>query len=118
MSLKLTLAKATTVVALMTASGLATNAFAGPNADAPKNTQSESISASAKLDAVKASFNLLAGDEQRMRDALQNPLQFVEVQGSREYTRELIVHAKEGKVAPAQSRLSRSMVKSSAFVNE
>jgi subtilisin family serine protease len=118
MSMKLTLAKATTVLALMTASGLATNAFAGPTADAPKNTQNQTISASAKLDAVKASFDLLEGDEQRMLEALANPLQFVEMQGSREFTRELIVHANEGKAAPAQSRLSRSMVKSSAFVNE
>lgn len=118
MSIKRTLASATTTLAILSASGLATHAIAGPNANAPKDTQSQSISASAKMSIVKGSFDLLEGDEQRMLSALQSPLQFVEKQGTREYTRELIVHANDGKVATAQSRLSRTLVKSSAFVNE
>ena len=64
------------------------------------------------------SLNLQAGDEVLMRDAINNPIDFVEIKGEREFRGELIVHAKAGKRPTADARVAPLTVRESVFVPE
>ena len=112
------LTQATMVAAIISISGLPASSLAGPTKSAPTNTQQQTLSSAQKLNAVKSALILQPGDAEIMEAALNAPLLFVSKAKTREFTRELIVHANKGKAPTAQSRISPSMVKSSQFMDE
>ncbi|MHA7814613.1 MAG: S8 family serine peptidase [Phycisphaerales bacterium] len=68
--------------------------------------------------AAAQSLNLQPGDAELIADAIGNPIEFREVKGEREFTGELIVHAKRGKVPTAGARVANLTLRESAFVPE
>lgn len=63
-------------------------------------------------------LNLQPGDEHLIAQAMNNPIEFRAIPGDREFRGELIVHAREGKVASAEARVAPLTLRQSAFVPE
>ncbi|MEX0876842.1 MAG: S8 family serine peptidase [Phycisphaerales bacterium] len=68
--------------------------------------------------AATAALDLQPGDERIINAAIGQPLEFVSIAGEREFTGELIVHAKSGKADRANRRVGPLTLHSSAFVDE
>ncbi len=82
---------------------------------------SKNISASmlaVKMNAVRSALALNPGDDAIMLEAARNPLVFANVEGQREFTGELIVHVKAGRVLSGEARVLPAIVKKSAFMSE
>ncbi|MBO6513205.1 MAG: S8 family serine peptidase [Phycisphaerales bacterium] len=71
-----------------------------------------------KMTSIRAALDIDSDDETLIRDALQSPMNYTSVKDQREFTGELIVHAKPGKALSAEARVLPSVVKKSAFVSE
>lgn len=61
---------------------------------------------------------LQPGDIEAMRSAIDRPIGFTEIKGSREFRGELIVHARKGKVARAEARVAPLTIRQSRLVPE
>lgn len=80
----------------------------------PSNTnRTQELSAIATRSLV-----LQPGDASLISRSLSNPVEFIAVAKDREFTSQLLVHAKSGKHLSASARLSQLIVKKSAFVEE
>ncbi|CAN0600042.1 unnamed protein product, partial [Laminaria digitata] len=64
------------------------------------------------------SLTLQPGDEALIRAAIANPMNFVAMKGKREFRRELIVHAKKGRVTRANTRIANLTTHESAMLPE
>lgn len=84
-----------------------------------QNTASVSASQIASLmSSARSALDIMPGDEAKMIQGAQSPLQFTTVAKQREFTGELIVHVKEGRVLSGEARVLPSMVKKSKFMSE
>ena len=78
------------------------------------------VSASAQqqptsVQVAASSLNLQPGDVEKIAAAGNNPLQFEAIPSEQDFSGELIVHAKKGKVATAEDRIAPITVRTSAF---
>ena len=80
--------------------------------------QQDTSSPTAAVQAASQSLDLRPGDLELMQRAINNPLEFIAIPGEREFRGELIVHAKEGKVADAEARVAPLTLRTSTFVPE
>ncbi len=79
----------------------------------PADTNTSRVSAIATR-----SLALQPGDDSLISNALGNPIEFVALPKSREFSGQLIVHAKASKKQTASARVSPLTVRSSQFVDE
>lgn len=93
---------------------LAAGQLAGASETQPDNAPSVR---SASIAAVQ-SLNLQPGDESLIADAIRNPIAFQAFPGDREFSGELIVHARQGKAATADARVAALTLRVSALVPE
>lgn len=101
---------------------LALGAGAAIGADLPAPTRSATAATPARVNQASGIarqwLNLQPGDEDLLATALAHPIVFTAVRKEREFTSELIVHAKAGKGARAADRVSALTLQSSDFVPE
>ncbi|MBL4809101.1 MAG: S8 family serine peptidase [Phycisphaerales bacterium] len=118
MPIHLKLGHATLACSLLLCCGLPASVVnAAPTPDS-KDRGVERVSDVQKIDRVRSVLVLQPGDEEVMRAAILEPLVFIESARNREFTGELIVHAKSDRAPVARARLGQTVVKSSAFVDE
>lgn len=66
--------------------------------------------------AAAETLNLQPGDADLIADAIKNPIEFTEIEGSREFRGELVVSAKRGKRPTADVRVANLTLRESQFV--
>lgn len=92
------------------------------SADSTSQPQASGVASASllavKMNAVRSAFALIPGDDAIMLQAAQSPLEFANVKKQREFTGELIVHAKEGRTLSGEARVLPAIVKKSAFMSE
>ncbi|MGV6813735.1 MAG: S8 family serine peptidase [Phycisphaerales bacterium] len=103
-------------------------AIGSPTPDQPKAQSTNAADSVARShieqvqSIVRSSLNLEPGDEALIEQAVANPMSFVAIEKEREFTGQLIVHAKEHAQPITKQRASRRVsaltVKKSAFVEE
>ncbi len=106
-------------VTLITASLIAVaagSALAGPGAGRDTPAAQSSHARAARV--LAESLALQPGDAALIDAALTHPLEFTAVPGEREFTGELIVHARKNRVGRAQGRVAALTRRTSAFVPE
>jgi len=118
MSTQSKLGHTTLVCSLLLCCGLpASVAVAAPTLDS-KVRNTDNGSGAQIIDRARSALIFQPGDEEVMRAAVLEPLVFLESAQNREFTGEVIVHAKSGRAPVARARLGQTVVKSSAFVDE
>ncbi len=106
------------VCSIMLCCGLPVGVSAAAPAHGSKTLGVENESSAQKVDRVRSVLVLQPGDQEAMGVAVLEPLVFIESAQNREFTGEVIVHAKGGRAPIARARLGVMVIKSSAFVDE
>ena len=118
-----TLSLASITLALIASCGLPASGAPTPDGRASANagptSQRGSMSQfNQKMNIAKRALELSDEDVEIMSDAIVRPMVFVSKAGAREFTGELIVHAKARTAEHARARILPSMRKSSQFMDE
>jgi subtilisin family serine protease len=102
----------TIALTLILFAGLGTSALAAEQQPGQQPGQANAVTRAIQ------SLTLQAGDEALIQAAIANPMNFVAIEGKREFQRELIVHAKKGKVTRANARVAALTTRESTMVPE